>query len=215
MLIDGSQAIYCKTYSEADKNLRRAQGNTLFISSSPRYVMEALGMLLISVLAYSLSQQVDGFASVIPILGTMALGAQRLLPALQQAYGSWIQINSGQASLQDTLDLLDQSLPNAADKPNALPLTFKYSISLKQLNFRYNEKGPYVFKGLNLTIPKGSSVGFIGTTGSGKSTLIDVVMGLLQPTNGNLEVDGQAITIANNRSWQAHVAHVPQAIFGG
>ncbi|OIO82816.1 MAG: ABC transporter ATP-binding protein [Gallionellaceae bacterium CG1_02_60_948] len=213
VLIDGSQATYCQVYRNADLRLRRAQGNSAFIGASPRYGMEALGMLLIAALAYSLAQQADGIAKAIPILGALALGAQRLLPVLQQAYGSWAGIQSGQAALQDTLNLLDQPLPSYADQPAAEPLSFKHTISLKQLAFRYSPQTPYVLEQINLTIAKGSRVGFIGTTGSGKSTLLDIVMGLLQPTDGTLEIDGQAVTTSNNRAWQAHIAHVPQAIF--
>jgi ATP-binding cassette subfamily B protein len=213
VLIDGSQATYCHIYRNADLPLRRAQGNNLFISSSPRYGMEALGMMLIAALAYSLAQQADGIAKAIPILGALALGAQRLLPVLQQAYGSWTNILGGQASLQDTLELLDQPLPDFAYQPAAEPLSFKHNISLKQLAFRYCPQTPYVLKHLNLTIAKGSRVGFIGTTGSGKSTLLDIVMGLLQPTGGTLEIDGQPVAPTINRAWQAHIAHVPQAIF--
>ena len=213
VLIDGSQTTYCQIYSNADLPLRRAQGNNLFISSSPRYAMEALGMMLIAVLAYLLAQQTDGIAKAIPILGALALGAQRLLPVLQHAYGSWTSIQGGQASLQDTLELLDQPLPDYAYQPAAQPLPFKHNISLKQLAFRYSPQTPYVLKKINLTISKGSRVGFIGTTGSGKSTLLDIVMGLLQPTGGALEIDGQPVKPADNRAWQAHIAHVPQAIF--
>ncbi len=213
VLIDGSQATYCHIYRNADLPLRRAQGNNLFIGSSPRYGMEALGMILIAALAYSLAQQADGISKAIPILGALALGAQRLLPVLQQAYGSWSSIRGGQASLQDTLELLDQTLPDYADQPAAQPLPFKRNISLKQLAFRYSPQMPYVLKHLNLTIAKGSRVGFIGTTGSGKSTLLDIIMGLLQPTYGTLEIDGQPLVPTNNRAWQSHIAHVPQAIF--
>jgi ABC-type multidrug transport system fused ATPase/permease subunit len=213
VLIDGSQATYCEIYRKADLLLRRAQGNGAFISASPRYAVEALGMLLISVLAYTLAQQTDGIAKAIPVLGALALGAQRLLPVLQQAYGSWIGIQSGQASLQDTLELLDQPLPGYVDQPAAQPLTFNHNISLKQLEFRYSPQTPYILKKINLTIAKGSRVGFIGTTGSGKSTLLDIVMGLLEPTDGTLEIDSHPITPGNHRAWQAHLAHVPQAIF--
>ena len=213
VLIDGSQEAYCQIYRNADLPLRRAQGNNLFISSSPRYAMEALGMLLIATLAYILTQYDDGIAKAIPILGALALGAQRLLPVLQQAYAAWSNIRSGQASLQDTLELLDQSLPDHANQPAAQALPFKHSISLKQLGFRYSPQTPDVLKQIDLTIIKGSRVGFIGTTGSGKSTLLDIVMGLLQPTVGSMEVDGQAVTLTNNRAWQAHIAHVPQTIF--
>jgi len=213
VLIDGSQATYCQIYRSADLPLRRAQGNNLFISNSPRYIMEALGMLLISVLAYTLAQQDDGIAKAIPVLGALALGAQRMLPVLQQAYAAWTDIRGGQSSLQDALELLDQPLPDHAGQPAAKALPFECNISLKQLGFRYSLQTPYVLNQIDLIITKGSRVGFIGTTGSGKSTLLDIVMGLLQPTNGSLEVDGQVVTPANNRAWQAHIAHVPQAIF--
>ena len=213
VLIDGSQATYCQIYRNADQPLRSAQGNNAFISASPRYFMEALGMSLISVLAYTLAQQTNGIAKAIPILGALALGAQRLLPVLQQAYAAWSGIQGGQTSLQDTLELLEQPLPEHADQPAAQALPFMHNISLRQLGFRYSLQAPYVFKHFDLTIAKGSRVGFIGTTGSGKSTLLDIVMGLLQPTDGTMEVDGKAVTPANNSAWQAHIAHVPQAIF--
>ena len=213
VLIDGSQATYCHIYSNADLPLRRAQGSSSFIQVSPRYAMEGLGMVLIAVLAYSLAQQPDGIAKAIPILGALALGAQRLLPVLQQAYGAWSSIQGGKVSLQDALDLLDQPLPDYANQSLTKQLPFNRNITLRQLNFRYDQHSPYVLNELNLTITKGSRVGFIGTTGSGKSTLLDIVMGLLQPTSGRLEIDGQSIALANQRAWQLHIAHVPQAIF--
>lgn len=213
VLIDGSQATYCHIYRNADLPLRRAQGNNQFVGQSPRYGMEALGMLLIAALAYALSQQSDGIARAIPVLGALALGAQRLLPVMQQAYAAWSSIQGNQASLQDTLDLLDQPLPDYADLPAAKPLPFQQQISLKKLSFRYSPKTPWVLNNLDLCITKGSRVGFVGKTGSGKSTLLDIVMGLLQPTEGSLEIDEQSITQGNYRAWQAHIAHVPQAIF--
>ncbi len=213
VLIDGSQATYCQIYRNADHPLRRAQGNNVFISQSPRFGMEALGMLLIATLAYTLAQQSDGIGKAIPFLGALALGAQRFLPVLQQAYGAWSAIQGWQASLQDTLELLDQPLPDYADQPATKTLPFRQQIKLNQLSFRYSPQTPWVLKNLDLSIARGSRVGFIGVTGSGKSTLLDIVMGLLNPTEGTLEIDGQLITTGNQRTWQAHIAHVPQAIF--
>ena len=213
VLIDGNQDTYCQIYSNADLSLRRAQGSSSFIAISPRYAMEALGMLLIATLAYLLAKEADGIVKAIPVLGALALGAQRLLPVLQNAYGAWSGIISSQVSLQDALELLDQPLPDYANQVLEKPLPFNHSITLKQIDFRYSEQTPYVIKQLSLTITKGSRVGFIGTTGSGKSTLLDIVMGLLQPTSGILEIDGQSITPDNQRAWQLHIAHVPQAIF--
>ena len=213
VLIDGSQSTYCQIYTNAEQSLRRAQGNNDFISTSPRFVVEALGTLLIAGLAYMLTQQSQGVAKAIPVLGVLVLGAQRLLPLLQQAYGAWSCIQGGRASLQDVLELLDQPLPDYANQSAKKTLPFKKQINLNQISFRYSSKMPWVLTKLDLTIAKGSQIGFIGTTGSGKSTLLDIIMGLLHPTEGSIKVDGQLITIANHQSWQAHIAHVPQTIF--
>lgn len=213
VLIDGSQAAYCRIYSDADLPVRRAQATNSFVTASPRFAMEALGMVLIAALAYVLAQQSNGIAKAIPVLGALALGAQRLLPVLQQAYAAWSTIQGGQASLQDALDLLGQTLPSHADQPAAAPIAFKSQIALKHLSFRYSDDTPWVLRNLDFSIAKGSRVGFIGTTGSGKSTLLDIVMGLLQPTEGTLEIDGVPVVMVNHRGWQAHIAHVPQAIF--
>jgi ABC-type multidrug transport system fused ATPase/permease subunit len=213
VLIDGSQSAYCKIYRDADLPLRKAQGSSAFISASPRYAMEALGTVLIATLAYTLAQQPDGVAKAIPVLGALALGSQRMLPVLQQAYAAWANIQSGQTSLQDTLELLEQPLPDYADRAAAEPLPFKQQISLNKISFRYSLQTPWVLNELDLVIERGSRVGFIGTTGSGKSTLLDIIMGLLQPTSGTLEIDGLRISPENYRGWQAHIAHVPQSIF--
>ncbi len=213
VLIDGSQAAYCQIYRNADHPLRKAQGNNTFIGASPRFGIEALGMMLIALLAYALARQPDGIAKAIPVLGALALGAQRLLPVLQAAYSSWSSIQGGQVSLHDTLELLDQPLPDYIDKPLDKPLPFTQHINLKDLSFRYTAQTSLVLNNLNFTIKKGSRIGFIGVTGSGKSTLLDLVMGLLTPTEGALEIDDQPISTSNNRAWQAHIAHVPQAIF--
>ena len=213
ILIDSNQAIYCQIYRNADHPLRLAQGRSLFISSSPRYGIEALGMVLIAALAYTLVHQPDGIATAIPVLGALALGAQRLLPALQQAYAAWSIIQSAQASVQDALELLDQPLPDYAYQPASKSLPFRRSIRMNNISFRYSPHTPWVLKNLNLCIPTGSCVGFIGKTGCGKSTLLDIVMGLLQPTEGAVEIDGEPVTADNRRAWQTHIAHVPQAIF--
>jgi len=213
VLIDGTQAMYCDIYRSADLPLRRAMANIQIIGGSPRYGIEALGMVLIATLALSLSGRSQGFTSAIPVLGALALGAQRLLPLLQQAYSSWTTVRGAQMSLSDTLDLLDQPLPTYASAPSPEPIPFFHSITVSNLNFRYSEKTPWVLQGLDFSIPKGSCIGIIGATGSGKSTLLDVTMGLLHPTGGDLSIDGVAITEQNHRAWQAHIAHVPQAIF--
>jgi len=213
VLLDGTQPVYCDIYRQADHPLRRAQGNNVFIGGSPRPAMEALGMVLIAALAYALSRQVGGIATALPVLGALALGAQRLLPALQQIYGAWAGIAGNHASLADTIELLDQPLPAELLQPVPAPLLFQDAVRFDAVRFRYANDGPWVLGGLNLTIPKGARVGFVGSTGSGKSTTLDLLMGLLMPTEGELLVDGQPISGNRLRAWQRSIAHVPQSIY--
>jgi len=147
------------------------------------------------------------------LLGALALGAQRMLPALQQIYGAWASIVGSRASLADALELLDQPLPAEVYQSAPAPLPFQDAIRFDAVRFRYNSDGPWVLDGLNLTIPKGARVGFVGSTGSGKSTTLDLLMGLLEPTHGQILVDGQPITGERQRAWQQTIAHVPQSIY--
>ncbi len=213
VLIDGSQKFYCELYRNADLPLRLASGNNLFISGSPKYIMEAIGMTLIAGIAYVMTQQDSGLVTAIPVLGSLALGAQRLLPALQQAYGSYSTIKGSKSSFEDVLNLLEQPLPEYVDQPLQKPITFQKEIKLKNINFRYSKESPWVLKNINLSLKKGDRIGFMGVTGSGKSTLLDIIMGLLPPTNGELIIDQQSINTKNRRAWLAHIAHVPQNIY--
>jgi ATP-binding cassette, subfamily B, bacterial PglK len=214
VLIDGSQEFYCKLYRNANFPLRYASGGNQIISGSPRYVVEAIGMILIIGFAYAVTgQESESAAMVIPILGALALGAQKLLPALQLAYASYSLIKGAQASFKDTLDLLNQPLSECADQPPPKPISFVKEIKLNNLNFRYTKDSPWILKNVNLSLKKGSCIGFIGVTGSGKSTLIDIIMGLLPSTEGELIIDNQTINTQNRRAWQAHIAHVPQNIY--
>lgn len=213
VLLDGTQPLYCDIYRKADHTLRRAQGVNNFIAQSPRYAMEALGMALIAALAYVLSRQPGGVGMVLPVLGALALGAQRLLPAMQKTYAAWAMIVGNQASLADTLELLDQSLPVEALQPPPTPLSFHDTIRFDGVRFRYGDNGPWVLDGIDFIIPKGARVGFVGSTGSGKSTTMDILMGLLEPTQGQILVDGRPIHGEHRRAWQQTIAHVPQSIY--
>lgn len=213
VLLDGTQAAYCKIYRDADVPLRRAQANVQIVSGSPRFGIEALAMVLIAWLAYMLAGKPEGVVKALPVLGALALGAQRLLPVLQQIYLSIAAMRGGQASLSDALDLLDQPMPAEAGEPLPLPLAFSDRLTLEGVGFSYANGARPVLKQVELVIPKGGRIGFIGTTGSGKSTLLDLVMGLLEPSEGRLLVDGVELTMMNRRAWQTHIAHVPQTIF--
>ena len=213
ILINASQQFYCSLFRNSDVHLRRAIADNDFIALSPRFAIEALGMTLVAILAYYMSQSANEAEDIVPILGAIAMGAQRLLPVLQAIYSSVSNIDGSRHSLQEVLDLLSQTLPNYAEQPPAIPMSFKKEIRLNNLSFRYGENIPMVLNRINLTLTKGKSIGFIGVTGSGKSTLLDIIMGLLSPTEGVLTVDGVVLTMNNIRNWQANIAHVSQEVY--
>jgi ABC-type multidrug transport system fused ATPase/permease subunit len=213
VLLDGTQALYSDIYRSSQIPLLSSQSSNQFIGASPRPAMEALGMILISIMAYVLSRKVDGIAGALPLLGALAMGAQRLLPSLQQCYTAWTGIIGNRGSIVDVLELLNQPLPAEAYQSAPAPLPFSEVISFNDVSFRYGIDGPMVLNRLNLTIVKGNRIGIVGGTGSGKSTVLDLLMGLLEPTNGEILVDGGAIVGERRRAWQRTIAHVPQSIY--
>lgn len=213
VLLDGTQETYCQQYRQADIPLRHAQASSTIIGGSPRFAAEALGMAFIAILAYAMASRDGGITGTIALLGVLALGAQRLLPVLQQAYMAVVQLRSGRHSLQDVLGLLNQPIDEQIYSRDATELPFQREIRLESLEFRYGPQSPQVLHGLNLTIPRGSRIGFIGTTGSGKSTLLDIIMGLLNPTGGVLRIDDVPLSPGTQRAWQRRIAHVPQSIY--
>lgn len=213
LLLEGNQALYSDIYGKAVRPMLRAQGNNQFIGQSPKFGIEASGMIIVAALAYWLTGQPDGFARALPLLGTMAIGAQRVLPVLQQLFREWAYLQGSFASLNDVLVLLDQPLPEDMDAGDVPALPFSSEIALRNLSFRYTPENGDVLHDIDLRIPKGSRVGFIGATGSGKSTLLDILMGLLFPSTGTLEIDGVVVTRQNQRAWQRRIAHVPQSVF--
>ena len=213
VLLDGTQPAYCHIYQRADEPLRRAQASITFISQSPRFVMESIGMVLFAALALGMAYGSQGMMTALPVLGALALGAQRLLPALQQGYAAWSSIIGYQSSTQEVLELLDQHLPPEASQPLPAPLPFKKSIQFDSVKFRYTSETPWVLDNLSFNITKGTRVGFVGKTGSGKSTCLDLLMGLLKPSSGRITLDGTVLDERNLRSWQRNIAHVPQAIY--
>jgi ATP-binding cassette subfamily B protein len=213
VLLDGTQELYCGIYTKADQPLRRAQGSNLFMAASPRFVIETIAMVLIAAIAYGLFHQHEGFASALPVLGALALGAQRLLQAVQVAYGAWAGLTGSKASLADALDLLDQPLPAMRSREAIKPLPFEREIRFRNVDFRYHPDGPWVLEDFNLSIPRGRRIGIVGTTGSGKSTVLDLLMGLLDPVHGEILVDETPINGERLGAWQNRIAHVPQHIY--
>ena len=213
VLLDGTQPVYCEKYFKADLPLRQRQASNMFIIGAPRYFMESFGIMLIALLAYVLSKQEGGVGVVIPTLGALALGAQRMLPALQNCYSAWSSIVGNQQSLIDTLELLRQPIDEKFIKTDHEKVQLKKSLELKDISFRYDFDGDKVLEKINFKINKGQIVGIVGSTGSGKSTTLDILMGLLPVTEGDFCVDGIRICGANLLGWQKSIAHVPQSIY--
>ena len=213
IIINGNQQFYRSIFWRADLVFRKSLGNNLFITNSPRYFMETFGVLLIVLLAYILSTQGEkSFSDGIPVLGALALGAQRLLPVMQILYNSWGNIKGTHFVLEEVLGFLNLNDSKTMNVIND-DCTFEKNIRLKDVSFGYDEESSPAINKINIDIKKGDRIGIIGKTGSGKSTLIDIMMGLLDPTHGTLEVDKNVITSINRRAWQSRIAHVPQNIY--
>jgi ATP-binding cassette subfamily B protein len=193
--------------------MRKATWRNELIFSGPRFLMEAIGIGIVAIIAYLATLKLGGINQFLPVLGAFVLGAQKLLPAIQKAYASYSRIKGSAYSLDDVLELLDQPIPDHANVSSSSPIAFMNSIELKNLSFRYSDESPWVLKDLNLIIPKGSVIGVIGSTGCGKSTLLDIIMSLLSSTSGELLVDNMVINNTNKKSWQTHISSVPQDIY--
>jgi len=217
ILLEANQQFYYNTYRKSDLSLRKASGDNQFIGSSPRYIIEMVGVILIATVAYVMSVEKNSLIAAIPTLGALALGSQKLIPSLQQAYASLSKLRGTLVSLKDVMFLLNQALPDYVEEKPANPIRFNKEINLNNLSFCYkndkNKERFTILNNVNLKIKKGSKVGFVGKTGSGKSTLIDIIMGLLSPTSGSIDIDGLIVTQKNKTSWQKNIAHVPQDIF--
>tara|TARA_Y100001968_G_scaffold207229_1_gene190443 strand:+ start:24717 stop:26483 length:1767 start_codon:yes stop_codon:yes gene_type:complete len=214
LILNRSQRLYLDTYRTADLKYRLHTANNQFLGIFPRYALEAFGMLSIALLAAFLVSN-NPESPVLPVLGAVALGSQRLLPVLQHIYGSWSAVKGSKASVATVLDILNKPLPYI--NPIREDFPFDNQIKLESVSFRYNDEGPLVLKSINLKINKGERIGLVGTTGSGKSTLVDLIMGLLEPTNGKLIVDNKNIYSFTEPglidNWRSLIAHVPQNIY--
>jgi ATP-binding cassette, subfamily B, bacterial PglK len=211
----GCQPTYMGIYRAVDHPMRQLQVKNEFLGLFPRYLLEAVGMVMIALLGALLVMQRGSATMVIPLLGGLALGAQRLLPPLQQIYFCWSQLNRRNGDLAGLLSMLEQAVP--VEFHAMQPWKLKYSIRLEEVSFGYGVDRPQVLHGLNMEIKRGTRIGIIGSTGSGKSTLVDIMMGLLIPSTGKLLVDGLDIHDRTHPdwlpTWQLAIAHVPQNIY--
>ena len=216
VILEGNHQLYVSKFARADLAQRQAQATNLTLAGAPKYVVESIGMIMIMVLAYVLTAT-RGVTEAVPTLGALAIAAQRLLPYMQSLYNSIASIRGASASAQDALAVLQLPTPELAhNKPldEGIPkLTSNLALQLEQVSFRYPAASSDTLHRIDLRICAGDRIGFVGETGSGKSTLVDLIMGLLQPSSGTLKVGNTPLTPANIRPWQKQIAHVPQAIF--
>ena len=213
VILDGTQRAFVARFSEFERQFWKAHESSYVAAATPRFAVEAAGMALIAGIAAILTSGSAGAAAVLPILGVFALGAQRLLPLLQALYSNWALAVSNVGGARAVLDLIGVQDRETADEPDGPPLPFAKAITFRNVSFRYGDDRPPVLEGLDLTIARGTKLMLVGRTGAGKSTVVDLLMGLLDPTEGAIEIDGHRLDASNRRAWQRQIAHVPQTIF--
>lgn len=211
VLIDQSQPVFIDTYKRAESCFRDARTRIALVANAPRFIVEGGGMVLIALVAVTVASRQGGFTEALPVLGALALGAQRLLPLVQQIYVGWASTAGNKQNLIDVVSLVSQPEQKVSEFESPLP--FFNAIKLDNVGYSYAVSRTAALQGIFLEIPKGARVGIVGKTGSGKSTLVDVVIGLLEPSEGEITVDGVILTESNRAAWRKNVAHVPQAIF--
>lgn len=215
----GRETHYLGNFEDASLRLARTQAASMSLGTVPRYAVEAIAFGGIILLTLSLMVRYENspsgaLSSVLPLLGLYAFAGYRILPAIQGVYLSLTQFRYGIAAI----DSIEAHLSDSAALPELpreapLPLPFARDVELRNIGFRHESASTPSLTGIDLTIPKGSTLGIVGATGAGKTTLVDVFLGLLAPSAGEILVDGMRVTPENVRAWQADLGYVPQDIF--
>ncbi|MGZ8997532.1 MAG: ABC transporter ATP-binding protein [Allosphingosinicella sp.] len=212
ILLANSQSVFEENFRKLDLRFRRAQSRNIFIAVAPRYVVEGAGIVLIVLVALAMSFRPGGIMAAIPVLGALALGAQRLLPLIQQAYQGWSNFAGNSRAMSDVLALMQTPVVATAPSHGLAPEPFATDIVLDRVSLSYPGR-PAALSEIELSIAKGERIGLVGTTGSGKSSFLDVLMGLLDPSEGEIRIDGVKLDDSSRSGWQAQIAHVPQSIY--
>lgn len=213
VLLDNNQEVFLNIFRRSERQARTAGSKNYVIGSIPRFVLEPAALLVLVGVAAALASSGTAVATMLPLMGVLVFGAQRLMPTLQQAYQMYAMILNYNETTREVLVVLRQPLSVAAFSVAPPPLPFLNEIHLHELSFRYGPSSALVLDRVDLCIPKGARIGFVGKTGGGKSTTVDLIMGLLLPTAGSIKVDGLELSGDRMRAWQRTVAHVPQSIF--
>ena len=211
VIIDGSKNYFSDIYRKSHRPQLIAEGSSQFLGACPRYVIEAIAVVALAIVAYLLQLKEGSIQDELPLIGLLAISAQRSLPLIQKIYTSCTIIHNNSSQLEaaiDTVTSKDRIEYKAQER-----LIFDDSIRLDHISFKYSETEDLVLKDLNLEIKKGDKIGIMGLSGVGKSTLIDIIMGLSFPTSGQLIIDSNPINLSNVNSWQKNITHVPQSIY--
>jgi len=213
VLLGGNQEYYSKIFSRTDYPIRILAAQNSFLGTSPKFLLEIIGITFLVIIGSSLSGRgISGGA--ISLIGVIALGCQKLLPAIQALYASWAAVKSSTAEILNVLELMSLEVENYN---NYAEFKFKNYIEFKKVSFRYGEDKPWVLKNVSFKINFGEKIGIIGETGSGKSTTIDLLMTLIEPSIGEFLIDDINIygenRITFRESWKKQITHVPQLIY--
>jgi ATP-binding cassette subfamily C protein len=212
----GKEEAFLQRYTGPSREYALSQASGNSFATLPRYVMETVAFGGILVIALALLVTGGNIQGILPLMGLYALAGYRLMPALQQVFSGVATVRYSLAAL----DILHEELRGASEAPAeglgieaSLRLDLEHTIELRNIRFAYLPERAPLFRDLTLTIEANTTIGFAGTTGSGKTTLVDIIMGLLKPNGGELDVDGRPITSTNVRSWQRSIGYVPQQIY--
>jgi len=215
-LLLGRQADFNERFEKSSLDFGRAQGNNAVLAQVPRYAMEllAFGSIILLVL-YLLSFYNGNLSQVLPTLAVYSLAGFRLLPAFQQVYVATTSIRGNIAAFENLLEDFENSQGAQTGKPAEAfgRLSVKNEITLSNIHFCYPGKEQGALNGINIRIPTNKVIGVVGASGSGKSTAIDILLGLIEPDSGQLLVDEKPINTENRRAWQNSLGYVSQAIF--
>lgn len=215
----GYEERYRRRFESVSRQYGGVRAQMASLGTIPRYAIEAVAFGGILVMAVSLmltyaASETGAMAHILPLLGFYAFAGYRLMPAVQGIYQALSQLRFGASALDRVAaDLaLAEGRPALARAP-AAPLPFAQGVEIRDLSFRYpSAEGPSL-EALSLTIPAGSTLGIVGPTGAGKTTFVDIFLGLLTPDAGRILVDGTEVTAATLANWQADLGYVPQDVF--
>jgi ABC-type multidrug transport system fused ATPase/permease subunit len=210
----GREAEFLERFRVPSRRLADAQTRAQALALLPRYAVETIAFSLILALAIYLLGTGRGIGELLPLLGLYAFAGYRLMPALQQIFAGFAAIRNSQAALEVVVaDLEETHAAPAVTHGRADVMPLRSAVDLVDVRFRYPGETTWALQPVSLHIPKNGSIALVGATGCGKTTVVDLLMGLLQPLEGRLRVDGVELDERNVRSWQRNIGHVPQQIF--